>query len=86
MPDRFLAESKVPEVFVSPVAFPPDDRSMGWERGNFVSKAWDQAATDWVDKSTGELLTGYAPDEEFRKLVETKIIHSKNVHKGTNDS
>jgi Replication protein len=38
---------------------------------------WDQAATDWVDKSTGELLTGYAPDEEFRKLVETKIIHAK---------
>ena len=36
---------------------------------------WDQAATDWVDKSTGELLTGYVPDEEFRKLVETKIIH-----------
>jgi hypothetical protein len=47
---------------------------------------WDQAATDWVDKSTGELLTGYVPDEEFRKLVETKIIHSKNVHKSTNDS
>lgn len=39
---------------------------------------WEQAATDWVDKSTGELLTGYAPDEEFRKLVETKIIHSKS--------
>jgi hypothetical protein len=40
---------------------------------------WDQAATDWVDKSTGELLTGYAPDEEFRKLVETKIIHAKHA-------
>jgi hypothetical protein len=47
---------------------------------------WEQAATDWVDKSTGELLTGYAPDEEFRKLVETKIIHQKppsHVYKGT---
>lgn len=43
---------------------------------------WDQAATDWVDKSTGELLTGYAPDEEFRKLVETKIIHAKSSSAG----
>jgi hypothetical protein len=38
---------------------------------------WDQAATDWVDKLTGELLTGYSPDDEFRKLVETKIIHQQ---------
>ncbi len=38
---------------------------------------WHQAVTDWVDKSTGELLTGYAPDDEFRKLVETRIIHAK---------
>ena len=43
---------------------------------------WEQAATDWVDKSTGELLTGYAPDEEFRKLVETKIIHAKSPSAG----
>jgi hypothetical protein len=39
---------------------------------------WEQAATDWVDKSTGEMLTGYTPDDAFRKLVETKIIHAKS--------
>ena len=26
--------------------FPPDDRSIGYERGTSVSKAWDQATTD----------------------------------------
>src|SRR5262249_53627599 len=26
--------------------FPPDDRSVGWERATTVSKAWDQATTD----------------------------------------
>ena len=26
--------------------FPPDDRSVGYERGTSVSKAWDQATTD----------------------------------------
>src|SRR5262249_9149130 len=26
--------------------FPPDDRSLGWERGSTVSKEWDQATTD----------------------------------------
>ena len=26
--------------------FPPDDRSVGYERGTSISKAWDQATTD----------------------------------------
>src|SRR5262249_39874690 len=32
--------------YVCSTAFPPDDRSYGWERGTTVSKAWDEAETD----------------------------------------
>jgi hypothetical protein len=46
IPARHLTTARSPEVFVSTAAFPPDDRSLGWERGSAVSKAWDQATTD----------------------------------------
>ncbi len=35
---------------------------------------WSQLATDWVDIETGELLTRYEPDPQFRALVEKRII------------
>ncbi len=35
---------------------------------------WEQSVTDWVNTETGELLTGYQPDEQFRELVEQRII------------
>ena len=44
--DRYLSPGKASEVFVPTTVFPPDDRSLGWERGSAVSKAWDQATTD----------------------------------------
>ena len=31
---------------------------------------WEQELTDWVDLTTGESLSGYAPSEGFRRLVE----------------
>lgn len=46
IPARHLIPVRAPEVFVSAVPFPPDDRSLGWERGSAVSKAWDAATTD----------------------------------------
>jgi len=46
IPSRHLIPAKAPEVFVSSVPFPADDRSLGWERGSSVSKAWDAATTD----------------------------------------
>jgi hypothetical protein len=39
---------------------------------------WEQSVTDWVDIETGELLTGYQPDEQFRELVEQRIITTTN--------
>jgi hypothetical protein len=31
---------------------------------------WEQGATDWVDRGTGECLTGYKPAEGFRRFVD----------------
>jgi Protein of unknown function (DUF1592)/Protein of unknown function (DUF1588)/PA14 domain/Protein of unknown function (DUF1595)/Cytochrome C oxidase, cbb3-type, subunit III len=46
IPARNLSPNRFPEVFAVETPFPPDDRSLGWERGTAVSKAWDQATTD----------------------------------------
>ena len=46
IPQRNLSPSDYPETFVLLTPFPPDDRSVGYERGTSISKAWDQAATD----------------------------------------
>ncbi|MBX3452579.1 MAG: DUF1592 domain-containing protein [Planctomycetaceae bacterium] len=43
---RYLVPSWAPETFVVTTPFPPDDRSIGYERGTAVSKEWDQATTD----------------------------------------
>lgn len=44
--ERNLRNSWFPELYVVSTPFPPDDRSVGYERGSSVSKAWDQATTD----------------------------------------
>ncbi len=46
IPARNLSPSLFPETFVVRTPFPPDDRSVGYERGSSISKAWDQATTD----------------------------------------
>ena len=46
----------------SPTPFPPDDRSLGWERGTTVSKEWDQATTDAALETAG-YVAGRSCDE-----------------------
>jgi cytochrome c553 len=46
IPTRNLSPSLTSELFVVGTPFPPDDRSVGYERGTSISKAWDQATTD----------------------------------------
>jgi hypothetical protein len=53
IPPWLLSPSKFPETFVVETAFPPDDRSVGYERGTSVSKAWDQATTDAAIETAG---------------------------------
>ena len=43
--DRFLFAKPVGRTYVVETKFPPDDRSIGYERGNSVSKEWDEATT-----------------------------------------
>jgi len=46
IPTRHLVPKPSRQSFVIGTPFPPDDRSLGWERGTAISKAWDQATTD----------------------------------------
>jgi hypothetical protein len=46
IPTRNLSTKRGREVFVLHAPFPPDDRSVGFERGTAISKAWDEATTE----------------------------------------
>lgn len=46
IPQRFLLPQQYPPTFIVETPFPPDDRSEGYERGNSISKEWEQATTD----------------------------------------
>lgn len=46
IPQRCLLPQRLPETFIVQTPFPPDDRSMGYERGTSISKDWEQATTD----------------------------------------
>jgi mono/diheme cytochrome c family protein len=46
IPARCLSANSVPESLVVQTRFPPDDRSVGYERGTAISKAWDEATTE----------------------------------------
>jgi hypothetical protein len=47
----------VSETFVLKTAFPPDDRSVGYERGTSISKAWDEATTDAAIEVAGYVVS-----------------------------
>ena len=53
IPARNLSPQKAPVVFVLQTRFPPDDRSIGYERGTAISKAWDEATTDAALETAG---------------------------------
>ncbi len=57
IPTHCLSTADFPVSFVASTPFPPDDRSIGYERGTSVSKAWDQAATDAAIEATGYVAT-----------------------------
>jgi cytochrome c553 len=61
IPSRYLTPNRFPETFAVATAFPPDDRSVGYERGTSVSKAWDQATTDAAIE-TANYVVGHLPE------------------------
>jgi hypothetical protein len=46
IPRQNLSPHQGPELFVVTTPFPPDDRSVGYERGTSLSSAWVQATRD----------------------------------------
>jgi len=72
IPARDLTPDRFPEGLVAEAAFPPDDRSIGYERATTVSKAWDQATTEAAIEVAGYVaprlreLAGVADDAADR--------------------
>lgn len=46
VPSYCLSQSLPAEACVLTTPFPPDDRSLGWEKATSISTEWDQASTD----------------------------------------
>lgn len=46
VPTRHLLPGWAPRTLIVSTPFPPDDRSVGYERGSAVSAAWDEATTE----------------------------------------
>ena len=55
IPTRNLVPVRVPETLVLATAFPPDDSSVGYERGTAVSKEWDDATTHAAIEVAGKI-------------------------------
>jgi len=73
VPERHLRTGKFSETTVVRTPFPPDDRSMGYERGTSISKAWDEATTEAafeVASAAGPKLAKTDAQNRARKLVE----------------
>ena len=72
VPADKLSPGSAPPGYVCTTPFPPDDRSLGWERGTTVSKEWDAAATDAALETVGhvaarlEELAGVRPPDTTR--------------------
>jgi hypothetical protein len=56
VPARCLSPQDAAQVFVLTTPFPPDDKSIGYERGTSVSKDWFQAATAAASETAGYVL------------------------------
>ncbi|MGE3820722.1 MAG: DUF1592 domain-containing protein [Isosphaeraceae bacterium] len=56
IPERCLSTDRNPESFVVTTPFPPDDRSVGYERGTTVSRAWENATTDAAIETAAHVL------------------------------
>jgi cytochrome c553 len=78
IPSRNLSTAEAATVFVLHAPFPPDDRSVGYERGTSLSKAWDDATTEAAIEVAGYIaehlneLAETAPDDKDR---EAHVIH-----------
>ncbi|HEU5119084.1 MAG TPA: DUF1592 domain-containing protein, partial [Isosphaeraceae bacterium] len=66
IPSRYLTTARFPETFAVSAPFPPDDRSIGYERGTSVSKTWEEATTE------GAIETADYVHEHLNRLADTR--------------
>lgn len=78
VPARNLSPANVTPTFVVTTPFPPDDSSVGYERGVAVNKAWDEAATHAAIEAANHLVKNLdrfsrskPPDADRAAKVET---------------
>jgi len=82
IPAQHLTPLKFPEVAVIEAAFPPDDSSLGWERGTTISKEWDAATTEGALETAGYVvaklsdLSGVLPVEADRTAKLKAFCHT----------
>ncbi|HEY2342139.1 MAG TPA: DUF1592 domain-containing protein, partial [Chthoniobacteraceae bacterium] len=70
-----LTTHSVPPTMVVSTAFPPDDRSIGYERGVSVSKEWDEATTE------AAIAVAEYVDENLADLTGSKLDAPNRVEK-----
>jgi hypothetical protein len=75
LPARNLATARVTSTLVVTTPFPPDDSSVGYERGVAVSKAWDEAATQAAIEVANHVV------QNLDRLARTKAGESNRVVK-----
>ena len=56
VPEHVLRPRQTQPVYVARTPFPPDDRSIGYERGTSISKAWFDAASSVAIETAGHVL------------------------------
>jgi hypothetical protein len=56
VPEHCLLPLQSQPVFVATTPFPPDDRSIGYERGTSISKAWFDATSQVALETAGQIL------------------------------
>jgi hypothetical protein len=75
IPARQLSTSKTTPTFVVTTPFPPDDSSVGYERGVAVSKAWDEAATKAALEVAGHVV------QNLNRLSQSKLSDTNRAAK-----
>lgn len=76
VPQQYLSPHHAPETLVVETPFPPEDRSTGFERGNAISKEWEQATTsaavevaDYVVPRLRDLTGGAEPGPDYESRL-----------------
>jgi hypothetical protein len=70
IPQRNLTPNRFPVLLVAATPFPADDRSLGYERGTTISRAWEEATTEAAIEVAGYVaanlreLAGVAEDAD----------------------